>query len=56
MAAHLQDLEAAKSFGLKTIYVKRPGEGGNMTTKDEAYVDLVAENFIDAARKLGIKE
>ena len=55
MAAHLRDLEAAKSFGLKTIYVKREGEDREATKEDERYVDLVATEFVDAAEKLGIE-
>jgi 2-haloacid dehalogenase len=55
VAAHLGDLKAAKSFGLKTIYVKREGEDNQATVEDEGYVDMVATDFIDAAHKLGIQ-
>ena len=53
MAAHLRDLEAAKSFGLKTIYVKREGEDRDVIEDDAKYVDMIASNFIEAAKKLG---
>jgi FMN phosphatase YigB (HAD superfamily) len=50
----LRDLKAAKSFGLKTIYVKRTGEDRDVTREDE-YVDLSANDFSEVARKLGIQ-
>jgi len=50
----LRDLKAAKSFGLKTIYVKRPQEGGDPTAEDERYIDMIVDDLIDAARKLGM--
>jgi methionine salvage enolase-phosphatase E1 len=52
----LGDLKAAKSFGLKTIYVKREGEDRKVSDEDEVYVDLFANDFIEAATKLGIKD
>jgi methionine salvage enolase-phosphatase E1 len=51
----LGDLKAAKSFGLRTIYVKREGEDREATEEDKEYVDMVADDFVDAARKLGIQ-
>jgi hypothetical protein len=49
------DLKFAKSFGLKTIFVNRIGEDRELVDGDEAYIDLFATNFVDAAKKLGIK-
>jgi len=54
VAAHLGDLEAAKSFGLKTIYVKREGEDRDSTDSDSSYVDMFANSFIEVAHRLGI--
>jgi methionine salvage enolase-phosphatase E1 len=51
----LGDLKAAKSFGLRTIYVKREGEDRETAEEDKEYVDMVADDFVDAARKLGIQ-
>jgi len=47
-------LKAAKSFGLKTLYVKREKEDREATSDDADYVDVVASDFVDAAEKLGI--
>jgi len=52
----LKDLKAAKSFGLKTLYVKREGEDRDVTEEDREYIDIVAKDFMDAARQLGISE
>jgi hypothetical protein len=49
-------LKAAKSFGLKTLYVERDGEDWRATEEDKEYVDIVADDFIDAARQLGISD
>jgi hypothetical protein len=49
----LGDLKAAKSFGLKTIYVQRPQEDREITPADEVYVDLSGDSFIQIARLLG---
>ena len=54
VAAHLGELKVAKSFGLKTIYVKREGEDRHTTSEDEDYLDLVVGDFVEAAQKLGI--
>ncbi|KAF2664644.1 haloacid dehalogenase [Microthyrium microscopicum] len=63
VAAHLKDLEAAKSCGLQTIYVERPQEEGLSPDVAEDYktnglVDLWVpgdENgFIAVAEKLGV--
>jgi methionine salvage enolase-phosphatase E1 len=50
----LGDLKAAKSFGLKTLYVKREKEDRDVTSEDTDYVDVLASDFVDAAEKLGI--
>jgi hypothetical protein len=38
------------------LYVKRDGEDREAMEEDREYVDIVAEDFIDAARQLGISE
>lgn len=66
VAAHLNDLRAAKDNGLKTIYVERPGEED--WSKDqvekarrEGWVDLWvtfgngSNGFITVAEHLGIE-
>lgn len=66
VAAHLNDLKAAKDNGLQTIYVERPGEedwdGGQIDrARQEGWVDLwIGSNagtrgFITVAEKLGIE-
>jgi 2-haloacid dehalogenase len=64
VAAHLGDLKAAKSFGLRTIYVERPKEEDFSELEIEAarrdgFVDLwISENesgFLGMAEPLGIK-
>ncbi|KZT24342.1 haloacid dehalogenase [Neolentinus lepideus HHB14362 ss-1] len=53
VAAHIKDLRAAASFGLKTIYVRRPTEDSAeeraaVKTKEEGgEVDLVVDSFLD---------
>ncbi|KAF2853702.1 haloacid dehalogenase [Plenodomus tracheiphilus IPT5] len=63
VAAHLNDLEAAKQNGLQTIYVERPGEEDwseeqVAKAKEEGWVDLWidgnSKGFITVAEKLGI--
>lgn len=65
VAAHLNDLKAAKANGLQTIYVERPGEedwGEDEVAKArrEGWVDLwisskdSGKGFIAVAEKLGI--
>jgi hypothetical protein len=49
----LGDLKAAKSFGLKAIYVQRPQEDREITAADEEYVDLSGDSFMQIARLLG---
>ena len=57
VAAHNNDLKAAKANGLATAFVARPGEHGPGQTSDLApdwsCVDVAAVDFIDLARELG---
>lgn len=55
-AAHRDDLEAARSFGLGTAFISRPlefGPEGKPDTVSEGDFDIVAEDIIDLAEKLG---
>jgi 2-haloacid dehalogenase len=55
VAAHPDDLRAAQKNGLKTAYVPRPlefGPGGSADPSDSTF-DLVADDFIELAEKLG---
>ncbi|HLF71264.1 MAG TPA: haloacid dehalogenase type II [Dehalococcoidia bacterium] len=55
VAAHTQDLEAAKREGLRTAYVHRPLEGGpgrERPMPDAASFDVVADGYDDLARAL----
>jgi 2-haloacid dehalogenase len=63
VAAHLNDLKAAKENGLRTIYVERPGEEDWSEdevdrARQEGWVDVwVGKNrkgFISVAEELGI--
>ena len=56
VAAHNADLEAARSVGLRTIFVQRRHEYGPTQTTDleaESDWDVIADNLIEAARALG---
>jgi len=57
VAAHNNDLKAAKGQGLATAFVARPKEhGAGQATDlrpDTSCVDLAAKDFIDLARELG---
>ena len=56
VAAHLGDLRAAKTVGLKTAFVARPleyGPAGKPDLKADASVDLSANDFNDLAARLG---
>lgn len=57
VAAHLDDLKAAKACGFRTIYVERPLEERFPGLKDEGFVDVWVgmddEGFVTAAEKLG---
>jgi 2-haloacid dehalogenase len=56
VAAHLGDLRAAKTVGLRTAFVARPleyGPAGKPDLKADASVDVSAGDFNDLAMKLG---
>jgi len=56
VAAHLNDLKAAKAQGLRTAFVARPlerGAGGPADLKPDASVDLPAKDFVQLAAALG---
>ncbi len=55
VAAHKDDLRAAKACGLRTAFVRRPKEKGPKVKVDvspEAGFDVNAKDFVDLARKL----
>ena len=56
VAAHPSDLVAAQRAGLRTAYVSRPlewGPGGYREPLGSASFDVVADDFVDLAAKLG---
>ena len=56
VAAHLNDLRAAKGVGLQTAFVPRPMELGPMGKPDlqpDASVDVTARDFVALAARLG---
>lgn len=56
VAAHGDDLDAARKQGLKTAYVPRPGEyapGREPQVKAEGNYDVEAKDFLELAAKLG---
>jgi 2-haloacid dehalogenase len=57
VAAHNNDLKAAKAQGMKTAFVARPTEHGPGQTTDlapdTACVDVAARDFVDLAARLG---
>lgn len=56
VAAHNDDLRAARACGLRTIFVRRPAEHGPEQRIDldaEEDWDIVADDFIDLAERLG---
>lgn len=58
VAAHLNDLEAAKGCGFRTVYVERPQEERNpeLVGKEglvDIWVKMEQEGFVEAARQLG---
>jgi len=56
VAAHNNDLAAARSFGLRTAFVPRPlerGPGGKVDVKPAQDWDVVADSFEDLATRLG---
>ncbi len=57
VAAHEDDLAAARAVGLRTAFVRRPEEFGKPETYSlplHSDYDVVANDFIDLARQLGI--
>ena len=58
VAAHNNDLAAAKKQGLRTAFVARPTEHGPHQTSDlepdSASVDVVAADFVELADRLRI--
>lgn len=59
VAAHLADLQAAKSCGLRTVYVERPDEESHKELRNERIPDVwVNEDeygLVSAAEKLGVQ-
>ena len=56
VAAHNDDLFAARNTGMKTAFIVRPAEHGPQQTKDltaESDWDICADSFIDLADQLG---
>jgi 2-haloacid dehalogenase len=56
VAAHINDLNAAHSFGLRTGFVHRPNEYGPSRQADNAspgQFDVVARGLADLASQLG---
>jgi len=56
IAAHRSDLDAARSFGLRTGFIHRPNEFGTARRADTARVgdyEVVATDTLDLATKLG---
>jgi 2-haloacid dehalogenase len=57
-AAHVGDLQAARSCGLRTAFIYRPNEfgGGTAGVPDEADsgdFDLVSASIVDLAQQMG---
>ena len=55
VAAHNEDLQHARSLGMRTAFVARPREHGPRQTKDleaEHEFDFVADDFLDLAAQL----
>ena len=56
-AAHNDDLEAARSHGMRTAYINRPYEYGADQTKDiqaDEKWDIIGETTEDIATALGV--
>ena len=56
VAAHKEDLAAAREHGLQTAFVRRPLEHGPQATPDlsaDRRFTITADDLIDVARKLG---
>lgn len=58
VAAHLDDLKAAKANGFTTIYVERAGEERHPELRGGGFVDLWVKEgeggFVTAAKRLGV--
>ena len=55
VAAHLGDLKAAKSVGLRTAFVPRPleyGPSGKPDLQADASVDITAKDFVELAGRM----
>ena len=59
VAAHLDDLKAAKSNGFRTVYVERPQEERHRDLSEEGIADIWVgqdeDGFVTAAERLGVK-
>jgi 2-haloacid dehalogenase len=58
VAAHKDDLDAARKTGMKTAFVPRPKEHGperTIDTSSESWMDVTASSMEDLAEKLGIR-
>ena len=56
VAAHKDDLAAARRCGLRTAFVRRPLEHGLASQADasaDPRADFNAEDFVDLARQVG---
>jgi 2-haloacid dehalogenase len=57
VAAHIGDLNAARSFGLRTGFIHRPNEYGPTRQADKAnpgQFDVVTKDMLDLATQLGV--
>ncbi|MFB6171672.1 MAG: haloacid dehalogenase type II [Haloarculaceae archaeon] len=57
VATHERDLDAAREAGLRTAYVHRPDEWGpdaDSESPDESAYDVVADDLVDLAERLGV--
>jgi 2-haloacid dehalogenase len=55
VAAHVDDLIAARKSGLRTAYVHRPHEfGPRAQPLPKTRFDVAAQDFLDLADKLGV--
>ena len=57
VAAHIADLNAARSFGLRTGFIHRPNEYGPTRQADKAnpgQFDVVTKDMLDLATQLGV--
>jgi 2-haloacid dehalogenase len=55
VSAHKWDLHASKQAGFKTAYVPRPlelGPGHAPDLASESFIDVMAEDLVDLARRL----